>query len=487
VVRRPVIYAPFRGNRNRQDGKEIVGLIRLSNVFASTVTSYGDPELIYLPNNGSFGLRATEFDWHAVYGVNPNNSDHIIAPDIYNQVVKVSQNGGRSWTTDVNLTREVTKNGTLLLYEDPFRMQVTHISYDPYHPNRILVGTRDAGIILSEDGGGTWSTVPDSEDILYITNFFFMRNNIVLASSYGRGLWKIDFNTYTDPFPHEVYCWKDCSKRYPSDPETLKDPVDWSDKDVTVFLNGRINGLVLSDIEIKRITVTPGTVFKRYIGKTKDYQELNIVESEEGEGFNKLKGCLAAVQNDEIIKGVIQKENKIQGIISGKQEFKEVENKVEGIGIIPGKQEFKEGENKQDDKSKGEKSKVDSKVPYIFITTSVPVAGLPVLGSDRVIHVSGTGFKFDPKSRKNHVIVKIDGQVINKTAKLAQDGSIKLQQKIQEGLDYGKHTIDIIQQIQKIQKKKKKIVNITASSTFVKAALDDFEEEMEEKTGNVQQ
>ena len=80
--------------------------------------------------------------------------------------------------------------------------------------------------------------------------------------------------------------------RLPVSPKPIiSETIDWYDKDVTIFLNGRINGLILSDGEIKKITVTPGTTFKRYIGKTKDFRELNIVESEQGEGFDGLKGC----------------------------------------------------------------------------------------------------------------------------------------------------------------------------------------------------
>ena len=62
------------------------------------------------------------------------------------------------------------------------------------------------------------------------------------------------------------------------------------DRDATIFLNGKINGLVLSGNEIKTITITPGSVFKRYAGKTKEDREANIVESEKGEGFSELKG-----------------------------------------------------------------------------------------------------------------------------------------------------------------------------------------------------
>jgi hypothetical protein len=99
------------------------------------------------------------------------------------------------------------------------------------------------------------------------------------------------------------------------------------DRDVTIFFNGRINGLILAGNSVKMITVTPGTVYERYTGKTKEYTDLDIIESENGEGFNGLSGCIAALQNNEIIKGIILKEKGIVGILSGKAEFKEMERR----------------------------------------------------------------------------------------------------------------------------------------------------------------
>jgi dienelactone hydrolase len=137
----------------------------------------------------------------------------------------------------------------------------------------------------------------------------------------------LDCSSLMHPFPYELYCPKDCNIRSLTDPETLEDPIGWlSDKeDVTVFLNGKVNGLVLSgnSREIMMVTVSPGTISTRYINKTKEHNELNIIESEQGEGFDELEGCLAALQNGEIIKGVILKQNEIAGIISGREEFKE--------------------------------------------------------------------------------------------------------------------------------------------------------------------
>ncbi len=41
----------------------------------------------------------------------------------------------------------------------PDLMEVTEIAFDPYQPGRILVGTRDAGIICTGDDGRTWRTI----------------------------------------------------------------------------------------------------------------------------------------------------------------------------------------------------------------------------------------------------------------------------------------------------------------------------------------
>jgi hypothetical protein len=342
----PVIYAPFRGlkihsrargSKGRKThprtlpiGDPIIGLIKLTRIFDPEIQSYDDSHLIYLPDNGSLGLRATGSDthgyawhgsdWHAIFGVDPRDPNYIIAPDVYNQVVKVSYDGAGSWTTDKNLTDQVTQYGSLLLYDgDPYHTQVTQISFDPYNDRRIFIGTRDAGIVVSEDRGRSWSTVADSERITYITGFFFTQDNSVIVSSYGRGLWKLDRSLY---FPFEWYCPGDCIVRDPFKPAIILEPIDWIDKDVIIFLNGRINGLVLSNKDqVKRITVTPGTVFERYPGKTQDYRELDIVESENGKGFQGLKGCLAAIENGEVIKAIILKENKIFGIISGQKEY----------------------------------------------------------------------------------------------------------------------------------------------------------------------
>ena len=170
-----VIFAPFRGARVGAAGGEIVGLMKIRRSRLPRILNYDDRNLIYLPNSGSLGVRATEFDWHAIYGIDPLDPNFIIAPDIYNNVVKVSHDGGISWDTDVNLTNEATKGGSLLLYDqDQYHLQVTQISFDPYNISRIFIGTRDVGIIMSEDKGSLLDDYSsDTSNTIYYWFFLY--------------------------------------------------------------------------------------------------------------------------------------------------------------------------------------------------------------------------------------------------------------------------------------------------------------------------
>ena len=87
------------------------------------------------------------------------------------------------------------------------------------------------------------------------------------------------------------------------------------------FNNCAFRWVLSTEEHVKKITVSPGTVFERYPGKVQAYPNLDIVEFKNGEGFEGLKGCLAAIENGEIIKAIVLKGTKIFAIISGQEEF----------------------------------------------------------------------------------------------------------------------------------------------------------------------
>ncbi|HET6619270.1 MAG TPA: hypothetical protein VFG64_04975 [Dongiaceae bacterium] len=167
-----------------------IGLVRLSDLYANRVDTIDPSKVVRLSGNGSLGDRFTEFDRHAIFGADPFDWRFLIAPDIVNNVVKVSHDGGNTWAIDGALTAEVLKGGKLKMWGGkPDLMSVTEIAFDPYQKRRILVGTRDSGIICSPNNGVTWRTIKDSPHIGYITGFHFRPDGGVYISSYGHGLW----------------------------------------------------------------------------------------------------------------------------------------------------------------------------------------------------------------------------------------------------------------------------------------------------------
>ena len=172
-----------------------IGLVALTP-SAGTVQTYDDSDVVRLPNGGTLNIRGTMWDFHAVYGVHPLDWKFLIAPDTSSNSVKVTRDGGVNWVTHLGLTQQVLRGGQLKLWDDSaFRMQVTDIAFDPYfdprYGNRIFVGTRDAGIICSADGGQSWRTVKNSDQVKYITAFHFTPEGGVYVSAYGHGIWYI--------------------------------------------------------------------------------------------------------------------------------------------------------------------------------------------------------------------------------------------------------------------------------------------------------
>lgn len=170
-----------------------IGLIPVATSTAPGVPSptYDDSDVVR-PAGGSLGQMFTEFDKHAVFAADPEDWRFVIAPDILANDVKMTRDGGLTWYTNAALTAEVRRGGALNLYGGkPDLMSVTYIAFDPYHSRRILVATRDSGIICSADGGRTWRTIFDSDKVQYITSLHFTPNGAVYVASYGQGLWQI--------------------------------------------------------------------------------------------------------------------------------------------------------------------------------------------------------------------------------------------------------------------------------------------------------
>jgi hypothetical protein len=180
----PTVYQPAF----RPDGT--LGLLKIVGVRtgAATVTA-ADTGLGELGSYCDFGFNCP----YAVVGVDPNDATHLVAADASTNQMKVSVNGGASWTADATLTGLVTMNGQLLFRQDTFGTEARQVAFDPANRGRVLVGTESAGVIGTTDGGNSWFRIEDSTLIPNVSFFTFDEvNKNVVVSSYGRGLWKIN-------------------------------------------------------------------------------------------------------------------------------------------------------------------------------------------------------------------------------------------------------------------------------------------------------
>jgi hypothetical protein len=186
----PVVYQEVIRSGNR------VGLIQITGVRSGTATITNVDT--GLNNIGFWSMGQGTFRFAQVFAVDPNNSQHLMAADIGLNQMMVSTNGGTSWAPNAQLTTLVTNFGQFQFGQPsttfPGLTTEAHtIAFDPSNGNRVLVGTEQAGIMASLDGGNTWSVLPGSEMIPAVSSFFFDEvQNDVMASSYGRGLWKLD-------------------------------------------------------------------------------------------------------------------------------------------------------------------------------------------------------------------------------------------------------------------------------------------------------
>jgi photosystem II stability/assembly factor-like uncharacterized protein len=127
----------------------------------------------------------------AVYAVDRNDYRNLIAVDSAGAIVRTSD-AGRTWQSMPDLTNLVTVGGAISFKDPSGGSQARVIAYDPRNSQHILVGTDQAGIIASANGGLTWSALPGTAQATAITSFFFDdRMMVIYVGTYGRGLWKL--------------------------------------------------------------------------------------------------------------------------------------------------------------------------------------------------------------------------------------------------------------------------------------------------------
>ncbi len=189
-----------------QNDQQVVGLVRVSG-FSSGGT--GSIRYARMDEFGTIGVFPTQISYE-VYGVDPNDATHIIAADGSGNSVKVSTDGGDNWHEIPGLTDLVSHHGEYLMglsAGDRTATLVSSISFCPDNSSRVLIGTRQGGAYFSSDGGWTWRPVTGSDGIVNTTSFFWLDGcGSVWASTYGRGIWRIDMTLTSALNWNELLC-----------------------------------------------------------------------------------------------------------------------------------------------------------------------------------------------------------------------------------------------------------------------------------------
>jgi len=150
-------------------------------------------------NGQSSGLQAIwgncfgQGAWYCagVYAVDPNDYHHLYAVDSSFQVVSFSLDAGVTWKEDTNLTQLIGAHGVQMV-DSIGNSQVHVVAFDPRNSSHLLVGTDQAGIFASANGGASWSAVANTAQAKAFTSFYFDdRTHSIYVGTYGRGLWKL--------------------------------------------------------------------------------------------------------------------------------------------------------------------------------------------------------------------------------------------------------------------------------------------------------
>lgn len=189
----PVVFMAFRDAGSTSEGEPLYGIKKVTGVLGTET-----PVISEIPGVGGLGTFPTMFAWYRPFGVDPDDPNRLLVPDVTSDKAKLTNDGGAEWTDLDALTRMVTEGGSLKFHWKQFG-QISHVAFNPGCDGHILVGTQQAGIFQSHNGGVDWRKVRNSEKVPFVSSFFFSGRGEVVLSSYGRGLWRLRHECPTGP------------------------------------------------------------------------------------------------------------------------------------------------------------------------------------------------------------------------------------------------------------------------------------------------
>lgn len=351
-----LIYQPIRGappnpNPLALQNLEIIRITGLKKDGTFTNMRVSGPLVGY---TGSFGLGEATFVYPIVFGVNPWNPNRLLTADVSQSMIISSTVVAPNIVVskpDVSLTNLLKgyDPGTGTNEFDFFRSDTSYpggepapgatlqphmIAFDPDHRGRILVGSENAGLIISNNGGRSWNVIPNSRQVTSATSAFFIprgwldgTNDFIIVSSYGRGLWKVAI-PLLDRLPFDLDSetlsdWIDFGWAHEPDgdnlaPDYLQDPGFCP---LCQYILARGGGLrdILADQEgnVYKLLYSTGYL----MASSSDGLEIHLpveidISSSDGD-FAICDVCQDIISQGGVVKGVILDEGQLVGVIGG--------------------------------------------------------------------------------------------------------------------------------------------------------------------------
>ena len=422
----PILYQSIRTGWDPELNFEINHLARITKNLSSNTASVRYPAM---NNFGGLGINPTMFAWYQVFAVDPRNPNHLIAPDVVNQAMMQTFDGGDTWSEIPQLTDQVTGNGRFLFRRGIFP-QVSAISFYPDDPNMVALGTWQNGIFLSTDRGATWTKVPQSERVPYITSFDWRTAHDLVVSSYGRGLWRLNFSMILDLHLLAHYC-EFCNTRpllpriRPLPPRP--DPPPEPDGAVLVF-GGRIQGARVADGRVRELFIRPGSSVA-FLSRQETAPDIKLTEITRQVGFSGLRGVPKAPDRADIIVGITMRAGALAGLIFSRSPLE--------MNVEERKAELAAEKAEPGEHAVGRAESPIAGKPYVEVITG-HVTGANSAIPGQTIQIAGRSHRAG-----STVEIAIDGKVIEKAA-VAADG--RFSATVEAPRQFGMHNITIIDQ-----------------------------------------
>jgi hypothetical protein len=431
----PVIYQAVSKPVMTSNGYPNFGLIRIDIDIGARTGTVTPADVSGLGSLGIYYMGQGTFVGPVVWGVDPNDSSHLIAADVTDGQMKVSRDAGATWMPDPVLTALVTESGQTPFSFPPggytpsgVGLQVHAIAFDPDTPGRILVGTEAAGIFQSTDNGQTWSKIPFSDYFIRgMTSFFFADRATVFVSTYGNGLWRIDPGS----FPPPMLCGRtrtDCridlrdqvgEALYPGPKYVCPHAPDIPECQVIGVDGGVIEDLELDDKgSIKRGAISgKGLLAYRWNGKkiSPDIGGIQFSKSDRPGRFNGCPACRGVLAEHGTIRGIVQEKGKVLAIIA---EF--------GKPPLLSAQATSEWPSS----SLSNQAGTGRTLPYLQLVGTIPVTGQVDVSPGDTVRVYGTGFCGSPTC--SPVTLRIGTRVVTDNVRVDTKGSFRASFVVQE-------------------------------------------------------